>query len=85
MHYTQYIVNMQKALPKQPHTLIPDAVRKHQKEATLPKLKSVYDETSGINPENNANSDNRNDMDAEKFYVTGVRRVWLIANEHGRL
>ena len=32
MHYTEYVVNMQKTLPKQPHTLIPDAVRKHQKE-----------------------------------------------------
>ena len=52
MHYTEYVVNMQKTLPKQPHTLIPDAVRKHQKETTLPKLKSLYHKTSGINPEN---------------------------------
>ena len=52
MHYTQYVVDMQKALPQQRHTLIPDAVRKHQKEATLPKLKSLYHKTSGINPEN---------------------------------
>ena len=29
--YTEYIVNMQKPLPKQPYTLIPDAVRRHQK------------------------------------------------------
>ena len=43
---------MQKTLPKQPHTLLPDAVRKHQKEATLLKLKSLYHKTSGINPEN---------------------------------
>ena len=53
MHYAEYVVNMQKTLPKQPHTLIPDAVRKNQKEATLPKLKSLYHKTSGINPENN--------------------------------
>ena len=52
MHYAEYVVNMQKTLPKQPHMLIPDAVRKHQKEATLPKLKSLYHKTSGINPEN---------------------------------
>ena len=32
-----------------------------------------------------ANSDSRNDKDAEKFYVTGFRRVWFIANEQGRL
>ena len=43
---------MQKALPKQPHTLIPDAVKKHQKEVTLPKIKSPYHKTSAINPEN---------------------------------
>ena len=52
MHYTEYVVNMQKTLPKQPHTLIQYAVRKHQKGATLPKLKSLYHKTSGINPEN---------------------------------
>ena len=52
MHYTEYVVNIQKALPKQPHTLIPDAVRKHQKEVTLPKIKSLYHKTSAINPEN---------------------------------
>ena len=52
MHYTEYVVNMQKALLKQPHTLIPDAVRKHQKAATLPKLKSLYHKTNTINPEN---------------------------------
>ena len=33
------------------HTLIPDAVRKHQKEVTLPKLKRLYHKTGGINPE----------------------------------
>ena len=42
---------MQKALPKQPHTLIPDAVSKHQKELTLPKLKRLYHQTSGMQPE----------------------------------
>ena len=52
MHYTQYVVNMQKALPKQLHTFIPDAARKHQKEATLPRLKSLYHKKSSINPEN---------------------------------
>ena len=52
MHYTEYVLNMQEPPPKQPHTLIPDAVRKHQKETTLPKLKSLYHKTSGINPEN---------------------------------
>ena len=36
MQYTEYVVNMQKTFPKQPHT---DAFRKHQNEATLPKLK----------------------------------------------
>ena len=41
---------MQKTLPKQTH--IPDAIRKHQKEATLPKFKGLYHKTSGINPEN---------------------------------
>ena len=30
MQYIEYVVNMQKALPKQPHTLILDAVRKQQ-------------------------------------------------------
>ena len=40
---------MQKVLPKHPHTLIPDAVRKHKKGATLPKLKCLYHKT---NPEN---------------------------------
>ena len=44
MHYTEYVVNMQKAL-------FPDTARKHQKEATLPKLKSLYHKTTGINPE----------------------------------
>ena len=52
MHYTEYVVNMQKTLPKQPHTLILDAVRKLQKVVTLHKLKSLYHKTSGINPEN---------------------------------
>ena len=84
MHYTEYVVNMQKALPKQPHTLIPNTVRKHQKEATLPKIKSLYHKTSGINPENEC-SDSRNDKHAENSYVAGVRRVWFIANEQGRL
>ena len=51
MHYTEYVVNMQKALLEQSHTLILDAVRKHQKDATLPKIKSLY-KTSAINPEN---------------------------------
>ena len=53
MHYTEYVVtcNMQNALPKQPHTLIPDAVRNHQKEVALPKIKSLY-QKSAINPEN---------------------------------
>ena len=46
-----YVVNMQKALPKQPHAPIPDAVRKLQKEATLPKLKCLYHKISAINPE----------------------------------
>ena len=32
-----------------------------------------------------ANSDSRNDKDAEKFYAAGFRRVWFIANEQGRL
>ena len=41
-----------KTLPKQPHTLIPDALKQHQTEATLPKLRSLYHKTSGINPEN---------------------------------
>ena len=52
MHYSEYVVNMQKALPKQPHTLILNAFRKHQKEATVPKLQSLYHKTSAINPEN---------------------------------
>ena len=52
MHYTEYVVNMQRKLSKQPHTLILAAVRKHQKEGTLPKLKNLYHKTSGINPEN---------------------------------
>ena len=41
MRYTEYVVNMQKALPKQPHTFIPDAVRKHQNEVTLHEIKSL--------------------------------------------
>ena len=52
MHNTEYVVNMQKALPKQPYTFIQDAVSKHQKEATRPKIKSQYHKTSGIHPEN---------------------------------
>ena len=52
MHYTEYFVNMQKAPPKQTHTIIPDAVRKHQKETTLSKIKSLYHKISAINPEN---------------------------------
>ena len=31
MHYTEYVANMQKVL----HTLIPDAVKKHQKRGDL--------------------------------------------------
>ena len=75
MHYTESVVNMQKPIPKQPHTLILDAVIKHQKEETLPKLKSLYHKTSGIEQKLSANLDSRNDMHAEKFYVAGVRRV----------
>ena len=52
MYYTEYVVNIQKALSKQPHTLTPDAVRKHRKQAALPKIKSLYHKTSAINPEN---------------------------------
>ena len=87
MHYTEYVVNMQKALPKIPRPLIPDAVRNHQHEATLPKLKRllIYHKTSAINQEISANSDSRNDMHTEKFYATGVGRAWFIANEQGRL
>ena len=87
MHYTEYLVNMQKALPKQPRPLIPDAVRKHQNVATLPKLKGllIYHKTSAINPEVSANSDSRNNMHAEKFYATGAGTAWFIANEQGRL
>ena len=51
MHYTECVANMQKALPKQPHTHIPDAVRKHEKEVTLPKIKSLYHKKSAINQE----------------------------------
>ena len=48
-----YVVNMQKTLHKQRYTpIILDAIRKHQKEATLPKFKSLYHKTSGIYPEN---------------------------------
>ena len=32
-----------------------------------------------------ANSDSRNDTQAEKIYAAGVGRVWYIANEQGRL
>ena len=41
MHYTEYVVYMQKALPKQLHTLIPYAVKKHQKEVALSKIKRL--------------------------------------------
>ena len=92
MHYMEYVVNMQKTLPKQPHTLVPDAVRKHNKKkkkkkekkkkknATIPKLKSLYHKTSGINPEKSAIADSRNDMHAEKFYAAGVIRSKKISN-----
>ena len=52
MHYTEYVVNIQKALPKQPHTLIPMQLESTNKEATLPKVKSLYHKTRAINPEN---------------------------------
>ena len=84
MHYIEYVVNMQKALPKQPQTLIPDAVKKHQIEATLPKIKSLYHKTRAINPKNKCQL-SRNDKQAEKLYMAGVRRVWFIANEQGQL
>ena len=48
----KYVVNIQKALPKQSHTNTPDAVRKHRTEATQPKIKSLNHKTSAINPEN---------------------------------
>ena len=48
----KYVVNIQKALPKQSHIHTPDAVRKHRIEATLSKIKSLYHKTSAINPEN---------------------------------
>ena len=52
MHYTEYVVNMQKAFPKQPHTLIPMQLESTKKEETLPKIKSLYHKTSTINQEN---------------------------------
>ena len=52
MQYTECVVNMQNAIPKQPHTLNPDAVGKHRKAVTLPKIKSLYHKTSNIKPEN---------------------------------
>ena len=75
MHYTEYVVNMQNALPKQPHTLILDAVRNHKKEVTLPEIKSLCHKTSTINQKISANSDSRNNKRAKKFYVAGLRRV----------
>ena len=51
MHYTEHVVHMQKHFLNN-NILIQDAIRKHQKEAILPKLKSLYHKTSGINPEN---------------------------------
>ena len=75
MHYTDYVVNMQKTFLKQRYTLILDAIRKHQKEVTLPKLKSLYHKTSGIYPEISPNSYSRNDMQTETFYTARVRRV----------
>ena len=47
-----------------------DAVRKQLKEATLPKIKSLYHKTSAKNPENKC-WDSRNDKHAEKLYATG--------------
>ena len=49
MQYTEYVVNMQKTFPKQPHT---DAFRKHQNEATLPKLKKKSEMRSFKSSEN---------------------------------
>ena len=62
----------------------PDAVRKHKKDATLPKIISLYHKTIAINPENKYLL-SINDKHAETFYAVGVRRVWFIANEQGRL
>ena len=85
-NYTEYVVNMQKALPKQPPTLIPDAVRKHQKKKRRPYLKSkayIIRQAPYIQ-KISANSDSRNDKHAEKLHVGGVRRVLFIASEQGR-
>ena len=51
MNYTEYAVNMQKYFLND-NTFNSDAVREHQKEATLPQLKSLYHKMSGINLEN---------------------------------
>ena len=85
MHYTEYAVNMQKALPKQPHTLIPDAVESTKKSRPYLNSKAYIIRQAAYIQKISANSDSRNDMHAEKFYTAGVRRVWYIANEQGQL
>ena len=44
MHCTEYMVNIQKTLPIEPHTLIQHAVRNHQIEVTLPRFSSFCHE-----------------------------------------
>ena len=83
MHYTEYAANMQKAPPIQPHTLIPDAVKKHQKSRPYLNSKAYIIRQAAYIQKISANSDSRNDMQAENFYAAGVRRDWYIANEQG--
>ena len=52
MHYTEYVVNMQKHFLNNHTPLSWMQLERTKKEVTLPKLKSLYHKTSSINPEN---------------------------------
>ena len=66
---------MQKALPKQPHTLIPMQLDSTKKGRPYLKSNAYVIRQAPWIQKISANSDSRNDEHAEKFYAAGVRRV----------
>ena len=85
MHYTDYVVNMQKNFLNNDIPL--SWMQLENTKMRLPYLnsKAYIIRQAAYIQKISAYSYSRNDMQAEKFCAAGVRKVWFIANEQGRL
>ena len=85
MHYTEYVVNIQKHFLNNHTPLSRMQLESTKKSRPYLNSKAYIIRQAAYIQKISFNSDSRNDMHAEKFYAAGVRRVWHIVNEQGRL